>query len=373
MRIGSTLLMRKGSMIVFMRTSPGTGAAGRHRTPLPDAGRDGRVGPRYHRWRRIGHAVLALLAAAALPAAAGPLPPSLPPALPPARHLVWLSGPPTHEAIGLPVIEPMLLLEAFAQLSPVVGGPIAFELRRPHPEMGGRQVASASDVLGVAERLDQAGLGLADLTAIECRGPACRIRFEVDTRRLDVAGSDSVLAWALPIMDRLLATSPLSVTVAPQGPGTRLTVVNRGADAWLLADVRIGDGRSQRLSRPVAGQLRAVPEGWTIVPAANQVAAESVYEGLVPPGRTRHFDLDLPLPPGPSCPVSIVAYRLSDPSVLGGIFLRRPGRQAFEPAAPPWDQWQPSPLLMLGNWPPALVIVRQCDTAGRQAAGPEPR
>ncbi len=342
------------------------------------------MGPRYHRWRRIGHAVLALLATVALPVAAGPLPvpPALPspqalpvpealPAMPVPRHLVWLAGPPRHEAIGLPVIEPMLLLEAFAQLSPVVGGPIAFELRRPHPEMGGRQVASASDVLSVAERLDQAGLGLADLTAIECRGPACRIRFEVDTRRLDVAASDSVIAWALPIMDRLLATSPLSLSVAAREAGTRLTVVNRGADAWLLADVRIGDGRSQRLSRPLAGKLRAVPEGWTIDPKAGQVAAESAYDGLVPPGQTRTFDLALPLPPGPSCPVSLVAYRLSDPSVLGGIYLRRQGRQTFEPVVPPWQQWQTTPLLMLGNWPPALVVVRQCDTAGRQALGSE--
>jgi hypothetical protein len=309
-----------------------------------------------------------MLTAGLMPATVLAKPMVPPPPLPPATDLVWLGAPTHHEGIGLPVIEPMQLLEAFSQLSPVVGGPIAFELRRQHPELGGRQLASPSDVVGVAERLDAAGLGLADLLAIDCRGPHCQLRFEVDTRRLEISGSESVLAWALPVMDRLLSTSPLSVTIEPTGRGTRLTVRNHGAEAWLLADVRIGEGRSQRLSTPVAGKLKAVPDGWMIVPGAKQIALESAYDGLVTPGQSRSFDLDLPVPSGATCPVSIVAYRLADPTVLGGIFLRKKNSDRFQPAEPPWDQWQTSPALVLGAWPPALVIVRQCDTSGRQSA-----
>jgi len=158
------------------------------------------------------------------------------------------------------------------------------------------------------------------------------------------------------------------VQVTPRGTGARLTVSNHGAEAWLLADVRLGEGHSERLSKPVAGKLQAIPDGWTIVPGARDVALESAYDGLVTPGQTRTWDLDLAVPPGGSCPVNIVAYRLSDPSVLGGVYLRKKGGSQFEPAMPPWDQWQTSPALVLGAWPPALVGVRQCDTGGRQTA-----
>lgn len=307
---------------------------------------------------------MAAVVAGLLPfsALARPLPP--PPAVG-TDEIVWFGTTMAHESLGLPVIEPMQLLAAFAELSPLVGGPITFELRRPHPELGRQVVAQPSDIAAVAERLDAAGLGLADLTAIDCQGALCKLRFEVETRRLDVQGSESLVAWALPVMDRLLATSPLSVRLTAAGRHTRLTVDNRGAEAWLLTDVRVGEWPTERLSRPVAGTLQAVPDGWTIVPGARQVALESVYDGLVVPGGSRSWDLPIPLPKGESCPINLVAYRLADPAVLGGMFLRKKGGGRFEPAAPPWEQWQLTPALMLGAWPPALVVVRQCDLTRR--------
>ncbi len=291
-------------------------------------------------------------------AQAAPLPAKATPVT--AYEPVTVPAPARHESIGLPVIDPMALLEAFARLSPVIGGPISFTLRRSHPELGSEQTAGPSDVVAMAERFDAAGLGLADLSAIGCRGRGSQVRFDVDTRRIELDGPESLVAWALPVIDRLLSTSPLTVTVRPVGQRTALTIANLGSEAWLVTEVRLAEGPTQRLSAPITGRLKPVRDGWQILPGRLQVSLDTEYYGLLPPGVTRTFELDTAVPPGPTCAVSLVSYKLADPSVLGGLFLQHRGANTFQAAQPPWDQWQVNKLLMLGAWPPALVVVRQC-------------
>lgn len=273
---------------------------------------------------------------------------------------------PAHhrQSLGLPIIEPIRLLEVFIRLGPMLGAPIVFELRRPHPQLGERQVAPVSDVIQVAEKLDSHGLGLADLATIRSEGVNGRLIFEVDQRRLDIEGTEAMVAFALPLMDAALYTSPLDVVLTGDADHPVLQVTNRGAEAWLVTEIRLGEGRVQHLSKPLSGRIQPTDDGVTIVHEPQTIGLESSYDGLLPPGSQRHFDLTGPLPAGPSLPLNLVVYRLDDPLVLAGVYLlpkTASGQKLYQAAEPPWDQWQPAPMLLLGPWPPALIVVRQCD------------
>lgn len=291
---------------------------------------------------------------ARLPASAEPLPSAIELTPVPAHH---------HQSLGLPIIEPIRLLEVFIKLGPMLGAPIVFELRRSHPQLGERQVATASDVMRVAEKLDSHGLGLADLSAIRSDGLNGRLIFAVDQRRLDVEGTEAFVAFALPLMDSILYTSPLDLTLVGSRDEPVLQVTNRGAEAWLVTEVRLGEAKIQLLSSPIAGRIQPTDAGVEIAQEPQAIGLESSYDGLLPPGAQRRFVLEGPLPAGPTLPINLVAYRLDDPLVLAGVYLLPKQTQSqalFKAAEPPWDQWQTAPLLLIGPWPPALIVVRQC-------------